>query len=241
MHATLLLLLLAQAPTFDVASVRPATPLEGEGRNRPQIMPSPSGLTIRNSSLRDCIQWAWSVREYQVSGPDWVTQEKYDISAKTGGPTAVDQLRAMLRELLAERFRLRLREDKKEMSVYALVPSRGGAKLKPSQHDVEGMVRLPGGGLRLEFRHTTVAELAAFLSTLAVVDRPVFDRSGSSGVFDFTLDLHEVSGPWASEAERAAGPGVSTVLQEQIGLRFEIRKEPAEVLVVERAERPTGN
>jgi uncharacterized protein (TIGR03435 family) len=103
------------------------------------------------------------------------------------------------------------------------------------------MRKLPGGGLRLEFRRTTVGQLADFLSELAVIDRPVQDRSGLTGVYDFPLDLHEVAGPWASDAERQAAPSMSTVLQEQLGLKFEARKDAVDVLAIDRIEHPSVN
>jgi len=127
------------------------------------------------------------------------------------------------------------------MQVWALIPGRRGPKLASSSDERQAMLRLPGGGLRLEFRRTTVAELAGFLSTLAVVSRPVYDRSGLAGVYDFRLDLHEAAGPWETQAERLAAPSIITVVEEQLGLRLEGRREPVEVLVVERAARPPEN
>jgi len=198
-------------------------------------------VTVRNASLRDCIQWAWGLREFQLDGPDWITQDRFDITAKSAAPVGPAELRAMLQALLVARFQLRMRHEVRSAPAYILTRGRGGAKLTPSTHDQQGMSKLPGGGLRLEFQRTSVAQLAAFLSTLAAVDRPVEDRSGLDGVYDFQLDLHEVAGPWGSEAERAAAPSLGTVLQEQLGLRVEGRRETIEVTVVDHAAHPTEN
>ena len=103
------------------------------------------------------------------------------------------------------------------------------------------MFKLPGGGLRLDFRRTSIGQLADFLSGLAAVDQPVRDGTGLTGFYDFTLDLHEVAGPWRSDAERQTAPSISTVLQEQLGLRWESRRGAVEILLVERVERPSPN
>lgn len=215
--------------------------MPGTERVSPRIVTTPTGVTARQSNLRDCIQWAWSLREYQLMGPAWITSERYDISARTDAPTAPGNLRPMMRSLLTDRFRLRLRQESREMPVYALLAGRGASKLTASSRPEQAMSRLPGGGLRLEFRRTSLPELANFLSTLAAVDRPVIDQSGLDGVYDFRLDLHEVSGPWSSDAERLAAPSITTVIQEQLGLRFEGRRQSIEIFLVDRIERPSEN
>jgi uncharacterized protein (TIGR03435 family) len=229
----------ARGQTFDVASVRTNTAPLSDGQTR-GISATPTSVTARATNLLDCIQWAWRVREFQVVGPDWIRSERWDIAAKSDAGAA-DGLRGMMRSLLEDRFGLRLHRERKEMPVYALTVGRRGSKLSASAQETAGMSKLPGGGLRLEFRRTTVGELASFLSTLAAVDRPVEDQSGLGGVYDFRLDLHEVAGPWESEAERAAAPSLGTVLEEQLGLRLEGRRSAVEVLVVDRVKRPSGN
>ncbi len=127
------------------------------------------------------------------------------------------------------------------MPVYAITAGRTPHKLTASKHDDEGMARLPGGGLRLEFRRTSIVKLAEFLSTLAAVDRPVEDRTGLDGLYDFRLDLHEATGPWTSDAERDGAPSIATIIQEQLGLRLDGRKSSIEVFVVDHVERPAAN
>lgn len=238
---TLATALWAQTLSFDAASVRKSASSSTEERTSRRITTTATGVTVRQSSLRDCIQWAWSLREYQLTGPDWITFERYDITARTEAPANPDDLRAMMRSLLADRFQLRLRRENKEMPVYALVAGRAAPKLAASIHAEQAMLRAPGGGLRLEFRRTSVPELANFLSTLAAIDRPVVDQSGLDGVYDFRLDLHEVTGPWASDTERQAAPSITTVIQEQLGLRVEGRRQTIEIFAVDRVERPTEN
>jgi len=220
-------------PAFDVASIRPTRLVSGtEGGNWPNAAVTSAGITMHNYTLRNCIEWAWNVRPFQVEGPAWLDDERFEIGARTAGPTATEQLRLMLRGLLQERFRLALHRDSKDVAVYALVPSKSGVKLREAADGESGWSKT-GPGLRLSFRRSTVAQLAEYLSMLVFVDRPVVDASGLTGAYDFILDLREV----ADRSGDAPAPSVGTLLQEQLGLRLETRKAPMEILVVDRAER----
>jgi uncharacterized protein (TIGR03435 family) len=218
---------------FDVASIRPTRLVSGaEGGNWPKVAITPGSLTMHNHTLRNCIEWAWSLRSFQIVGPAWIDEERYEIGAKAPGPATRDQLRLMLRSLLEERFQLSVHRASKDVSVYALVPRRNGHKLREAATEDSGWSKLPGPGLRLSFRHSTVADLAEFLSTLIFVDRPVVDTSGLTAAYDFTLDLREVA-----NAGDAAAPSLGTLLEEQLGLRLDTRKAPFEMLVIDHAER----
>jgi uncharacterized protein (TIGR03435 family) len=181
------------------------------------------------------------VREYEVAGPEWIQSERFDIDAKTSRPVSIEDQRRMVQELLADRFHFRFHHETRLMPIFALVAVKSGPKLHEAVAETREMLKLPGGGLRLEFHRTSIAQLADFLSTLAALDRPVRDRSGLSGVYDFKLDLHEVAGPWASEAERLAAPSMTTVLQEQLGLKFQAVKDGVDVLAIDQVERPSAN
>src|SRR4051794_9820483 len=91
----------------------------------------------------------------------------------------------MLQALLKERFQLRVHTESKPRPVQALTVAKNGPKLRESKAEAAGMSKLPGGGLRLQFRRTTLAELDAFLSTLAAVEVPVRDQSGLTAAYDF--------------------------------------------------------
>jgi uncharacterized protein (TIGR03435 family) len=224
-------------PAFEVASIRPTRLVSGvEGGNWPKVVVSPSSVTLHKHTLRDCIAWGWSVRAFQISGPALIDDEKYEIGARTAAPATPGELRLMLRNLLEERFKLGLHRESKDVPVYALAPARKGPKLHPAASEESGWSKLPGGGLRLSFRRSTVAQLAEFLSTLIFVDRPVVDASGLAAAYDFTLDLREVA-----DSADAARPSLGTLLEEQLGLKLEARKAPFTVLVVDRVELPTAN
>lgn len=232
----------APKPAFDVASVKPSKLIPGEGAWHSGITATPAGLTIRTRSLRDCIEWAWKIKSYQLSGPAWMDTEKYDIIAKAAGATPPDRLRLMLQTLLEERFQLALHHETRELPVYLMVAAKGGPKLRPTQADTSDIEKIPGAGLQLSFQRASLSQLADFLSGLAAIDRPVLEGTGLDRLYDFTLDLRAAAGPWASEAERQAVPPISAVVEEQLGLKLESRKQPVEVLVVDHARGvPTAN
>ena len=97
---------------FEAASIKVSVPSKtgGEGSNRSRIEYSPNSVTARNVSLKECIQWAYGVEIFQISGPE--PQESYDIRAKSEAPVPVGTLREMFQDLLLKRFNLRFIADK---------------------------------------------------------------------------------------------------------------------------------
>jgi uncharacterized protein (TIGR03435 family) len=180
----------AQQPAFEVASVKPhKQDAAGENRGRESIDTAPGVLTVRNASLSSCIKWAYLVRDYRISGPAWLNEERYDvtatatgITAKAAGPARLNELRRMLRTLLAERFGLQLHREAKELPVYRLVTAKSGPKLHKAEPG--GNTSMQGENGSFVFRGTSMEQLAEDLSGLTQVDRPVLDRTGVSGVFD---------------------------------------------------------
>jgi len=218
---------------FDVASVRPSqiSRTGGEGSGRERVAVSPKGVNLINASLSFCIQWAYRVKFYQVSGPDWLTRERYDVVAKTEEPSRPAQLMNMMQVLLGDRFRLRIRRESRIMPIYELVAPPGGVKLQRSEPDqVSGMNVVNGSFV---FHRITLQEFAAQLSDFAAFDRPVLDRTGMEGYFDITLGS-------AATATRNE-PDSMFFAVEAVGLRLNPRKGPIEILIVDHAEKPSGN
>src|SRR3954470_1707427 len=120
--------------TFDAASIKPSSGARvgGEGGNWQKIDRSPIMLTLENTTLSGCIQYAYNLKFYQVDGPDWVNSQHYDVIAKSGSPVSADEHRRMLQALLAERFKLQVHHRSKEMNAYALCQSKASAKLQAS-------------------------------------------------------------------------------------------------------------
>jgi len=235
MNATVISLLLAIAIEFDVASIRPseAARAGGEGAARESVTISPTTITLRNASLSFCIQWAYGVRFYQISGPGWISRSRYDVAAKTGTPlTSEGQLREMMQGLLADRFHLRLHRDIKSISVYELTATPGAAaKLKSSAADHRSGISVANGGFI--FEHVTMSQLAEHLSDLSGIDRPVLDKTGIDGAFDITL-------PSAAAAMRENPDSIFGAV-ESVGFRLNARKSPVEILIVDHAEQPSPN
>ena len=142
----------AQAPTeFEAASIKPAAPMTPGrmmiGMRGGPGTPSPGQMTFNNVSLAQIMQRAYDVKSYQLSGPDWMSSARFDISAKVPAGTTKAQSKVMLQNLLADRFKLVLHHSTKESSIYALLVAKGGPKLKESTKESteDGKLPLPPG------------------------------------------------------------------------------------------------
>ena len=245
--------LLAQAPSFEVASIKVNT--IGNEQAGPQN-PQPGGrVTLTNRTLRFLVQFAYSpfespLHDFQiVGGPDWVDRDRFDITAKMPGdpvpnPETANLARLMLRTLLAERFHLRVRNESREFPVYALQLHRPDGRLGPGLRrrpdSCEGVVRpaplcglLKGGRGALTFRGVSISSLLR-PSALGGLDRIVIDQTRLEGNFDIDLTWSPANEPQPSDA-----PSIFTAVQEQLGLRLVPTRAPLDVLVIEDAQRLT--
>jgi len=254
----------AKPPAFEVASVKPNT----SGDGRVLMTPQPGGrLNLVNVPLRLMIRYAYRVQDFQVvGGPDWLSTARFDVVAKAeGGNPSQEDLQLMLRSLLADRFKLVVRPDTREMPTYSLVPARAdgktAAQLRKSDANCGPATapgappapgQLPSCGSMLGFgnlkaRGSTMAALASTLSTFA--GRIVVDRTGLAGGYDVDLNWtpDQIPRPAGGGDQPVQvngvtidpnGPSLFTALQEQLGLKLESARGPVDVLVVERAEKP---
>jgi uncharacterized protein (TIGR03435 family) len=227
----------AYGQTFEVASIR-----ESVAGRRTSIEPNPGSLTMRNVTLMRCISWAYRVYEFQISGgPQWRDSARYDIVARSAGPASEDQLRLMLRSLLADRFKLALRIETKETLAYVLTIDKNGHKLRPAKGGPRSVQPDPFG---LALQNATMFDLEQFLLTVPGMDRPVFNRTGLEGAFDFTLTLF--NGLEANEEDQkravltAGAIGFSDALA-RLGLKLEMQKVPLDSIVIENADKPAEN
>jgi uncharacterized protein (TIGR03435 family) len=237
----------ACAQTFEVATVKPANPArQGKG-----VRVAAQSFNAVNYTLEDFIKYAYNVHGSQiVGGPKWLDGDKYDVEAKfTENKPTVDQLRLMTQALLADRFRLSLHHDRKDIAVYALVAGKNGPKLRERHPDDGGPVgfniALPNAP-RIPGRNASMERLAAVLQ-VAVLDRPVIDQTGLAGIYDFNLawkpdetqfDGQGGKGIWHGNPD---DPDIFTAIQEQLGLRLEPRKVNMDVLVIDGAGKPGDN
>jgi uncharacterized protein (TIGR03435 family) len=227
MRTTLPLILLALAqtvPQFEVATIKitdPASPL-GNATNFTKTRFQATG------SVQDLLRVAYGVQDFQISGgPKWLYADRFDIEAKPEHPSGQGEIKLMLRTLLADRFKLALHRETREMPVYALVLDKKGPKLRAV---TDGVGSMSAGRGRITGR-LTMADLAHYLAP--VLGRTVLDRTGLTGGFEFKME-------WATDDD-PAGPSIFTAVREQLGLRLESTRGPVEVLAIEGAEKPSGN
>lgn len=222
------------SPAFDVASVK----FTSHGRNADGSSTSgfninPGRLVGIRVNLQECIEWAYQVEDYQISGPAWVSANDaiYDIEAKAPAGTKPVEMQAMLQTLLRERFHLQVHREKRILPAYLLKVAKGGPRLSPSAGPEGGLFSLGStDGVHVTGDSATMKSLADRLSR--DVGRPVFDNTGIAGAYRINLQ-------WAREGD---GPSVFGAVEEQLGLRLEKTKMPIDTLVIDSAEKtPAAN
>jgi bla regulator protein BlaR1 len=245
-------------PKFEVASIKPSngTPMAGfeiVGKPFTGIMWKADRLMATNFTLRGLIRVAYAVQDEQISGgSDWINSEGFDIDAKVG-KSVVDEMpklgrvhgvsgrTRMLQALLADRFKLSLHSETKEIPVFALVIAKNGLKLQEAKpgdtypNGIKGPAERPiGTGTLVEPERGTLVGQGVPVSDLVenlsqeLGGRIIVDKTGLKGKYDFTLRV-------APEESQAA---IFTALQEQLGLKLETQKLPIDVLVIDHAEKP---
>jgi uncharacterized protein (TIGR03435 family) len=227
-------------PGFEVASIRPAAP----GARGGGIEITPGGrFSATNVSLRALLKYGYGIRDFQISqAPNWFDSQRYDVLAKAEPEAGEDRIKLMVQNLLAERFELKLRRDSKEMQAYVLTVSKNGAKIQPVQTGDTGRVSRKGVGA-IAGAKASMTQLAEALSDVAlngryILDRPVLDRTGLSGVYDFVLTW--TPDPAGSTPE-LSGPSLFTAVQEQLGLKLETQKAQVEIFVIDHVEKASAN
>jgi uncharacterized protein (TIGR03435 family) len=223
------------SPAFEVASVKPnRTGVTGSALKR-----SGSRIAFDNVSLRECIAFAYGIadgRDYELSSPAWLDSEKFDIAATFPPETSRDRVREMLQTLLAERFHLKAHRENRTLKAYALVVAKRGSKLTQASDGEDAFIFGEG---HVTARALSMSSFADRLSgPVFKLEQPVVDMTSIKGVYDFTLE-------WAPDGvsvDGHAGASIFTALQEQLGLKLEVREIAAGILVVDHADRvPTGN
>lgn len=247
--------LLAQPPatrpafdSFDVATIKPTAPDWKAGRF---IRMQGAEYVARNHTLKTLVAAAYNLSPRAISGgPSWVDSDHYDIFAKPPGSVRpnFDEQTNMLRKLLAERFNLTFHREPKELPVYALTIAKSGPKLKEGTVPPEGqqplVIVIGPSGVWLPARNATIGEFTSVMQR-AALDRPVLDRTGLTGRYDFKLAWtpteSQFGGIAPRESPESTEPDLFTAIQQQLGLKLEATRGPVDVLVIEQAERPTDN
>lgn len=236
-------------PTFEVATIKPSKLDE----QRTFLIWRGADMQVVNFSLESLMKFAYNVQDKQiVNAPDWMNSDKFDIDAKpdTPGQPSDTQIKEMVQKLLADRFGLKFHNDQRELSAYVLTVGKDGPKMKQNTDNPNGLPGLffgPIGTL-----HVTNATMKNFTNLMqsAVLDRPVVDRTGLQGKWDFTLK-------WTPDESQFAGLGVKvpppsaddpnpppplfTAIKEQLDLALEAQKTNVPVLVIDHVDHPSAN
>lgn len=208
--------------------------------------------------LRSLMVVAYGLRNYQVSGPAWLSTEQFTIVAKAPADSSPERIQEMWQSLLANRFHVKLHFAMEDVPVYELTIDRNGAKLKESPPDRPASADPPryspgpdgcpvsqdgrrgystamlAGRYRICAARMTIPNLLAALA--GSVDLPIVDRTGLTGKYDFKLEFQM---PGSTEEDF---PTVRAALPLQLGLRLDPKKAPARMLIVDSAEKiPTEN
>lgn len=200
-------------------------------------------VTARDQSVASIMMFAYAIHPSQIVGaPDWVSQVRYDVEGKTDTPGEPNlrQQQEMLQHLLADRFGLRFRRERRELPVYAIQIAKGGPKLTPAaKPDAEADQNGSGHGTEadLGFTSFSMPDLAMGLQFF-VHDRPVVDQTGLAGRYDFKL---RYTYDEAHATDPDAPPGLFTAIQEELGLKLEPVKATIDVFVIDHVERPSEN
>jgi len=203
----------APPPQFEVASIRPSQP-GTPGQLHLGLQVDGSQVRVNHFALRECIAIAFKLKQYQVTGPDWLASERFDIIAKLPEGAPRDQVLPMLQALLLDRFQMKTHHETKDFPVYGLVIAKGGLKMKELPPDPEGDasdrdkgnvdVSATGGrggavvsygkgasfsigNSRFEGKRMQMTYVADMLARF--VDKPVVDMTELKGRYDFTLEF----------------------------------------------------
>ena len=224
-------------PAFDAASIRPAA------IQQPDIVQTaPGSFTVRNASILRLICWAYDTPQFQVTGPDWLRDVRFDVVAKSSSGGDDDRLRLMLRKLLADRFGLKAHADQQEMQVYAVTLAKGGFKMPESTEDGPPIFDR-GGPTLLTAHHVTMKDFAEKVSE--PLRRPVIDETGLKAKYEIKIDVAaymQSTGQTLGDGEVDVMAVLFNALQQQLGVKLESKKATVRILTVDHVEKqPTEN
>lgn len=211
-----------------------------------------SRWTATNLTAKDLIGYAYGLNGFQMSGgPSWTDTEKFDVDAKVDDSmlpqlqklTRLQQQRQMalmLRSLLTDRFKLQVTRGMTKAPAFALVVAKGGPKLKeappdPKTNGGHPMMTADGKQVTVKMYGNPISDLDGFL--VAMVKRPVVDKTGLKGTYTLTLQYSEL----LDSSAESGPPSIFTALQEQLGLRLENTKTPVDTITINHIEEPSPN
>lgn len=262
--------LAAQPPdsqvVFEVATVKHGPPgdYSAGGSGGPGTR-DPTRYSVKNYPMSSLLAIAYGINSYQLSGPGWLDDERFTVTAKLPEGTDKEQLKLMMRNLLIERFKLAAHFEKKEVAGYQLVIAKGGPKLAaspgdPNQNDDpakppapfkmtfdgEGYPNLPpgrhysmamaNGRARWRFGDESMEEFAEYLGNQ--IHQPIVNATGLTGKYDFLVSWSYAEMQPNPPAD--SGPSIFVAIKEQLGLKLAAKKIPVDTVIVDHIERTPG-
>ena len=226
-------------PAFEVATVKPSKSNAGINNLR-----DPVQATWTNIPLAVAIRMAYGIQPDQlIGGPSWIASDRWDIVGKTDRPATWDQHNKMLQTLLADRFKLKVHWETRQLPQYRLVVAKGGPKLVAVREDSNARpsgTRI-GRGL-IDAHGIGIAQFVFWLR--GELGRPVVDSTGLTGKYDFKLqwvpDESQPNSGGETPPPDSAGPSIFGAVRE-LGLKLEAIKGPVDVLVIDHVEKPSEN
>ena len=225
-------------PAFEVASVKISSPTDAP---RMAIETPGNTLTMRFVTMRVALAWAYDTPRPMIAGPSWIDTERYEIVAKSAAPADEEQMKLMLRPVLAERFKLQFHRETRTMQVMAVTLPKEGHKMTPSKAQKPEMRQDPERGPVVV--GAPLGELCENMSH--DVNMPVLDLTGLTGRFDFPFNIQKYVNALRSRAmastERLSEEEMKLSLMRdamagELGLHVDSRKAAVEILVVDKAE-----
>ena len=218
------------APEFEVASVKPHAP---GGSPHVSIAGDPGRLAFTNITVRGLIREAYGLKIYPpLRGPDALSTDRYDVIAKVPPDASKVQRMLMLQRLLAERFKLVVHRETKELPIYALVAGKNGPRFHAVEDDGSAPEAGSGDGHQIKAHHISMNLLAATLQ--GWIGDTVIDSTGLTGLYDLNLDFN------FDEGKPDEGPTIFEAVQ-KVGLKLEPRKGPVEVVVIDHVEKAVSS
>jgi uncharacterized protein (TIGR03435 family) len=238
-------------PAFTVVTIKPSNP----NNTNWALGTRGTHFFTSNTNVNDLISFAYGVHTKQiVGGPAWLATDKYDIEGvpDTEGKPNRQQLTSMVQNLLADRFKLVIHRDKKDLAVYALTVAKNGPRLTKSTAPPDATSGYGFGPLgTMTVKNMTIAAFASAMQR-TVLDKPLLDQTGLVDKYDFILkwtpddsQFSQIRGTGIAvptgTADPNAPPSLYTAIQEQLGLKLEPTKALTDVIVIDHAEKPSAN
>ena len=234
----------AQAPAFEVASITPCKPgtpePPAEHMGMLQFVYPGGRFEARAIDVKYLLEWAYEIQPSQhTGGPSWLETDRYDIVAKADGNPTEAQMKLQVQALLADRFRVKLHHETKELSAYVISLGKSAPKLFPPKEGETHLLRIvPQAGPDQKIASFHVVATRYSLDQLTYVfarqlGGVIVNRTGLDGEFDFTLDLT----PDEHRPTPLDASIMITAMKDQLGLALKYEKTPVDILVIDSAEK----